>query len=129
MARRALGNLTKVIEDTRAVWTRRWLEDLIADLRFAVRTFGRKPGTTALIILQSWRSARALIRRSSSLVNAVLIRPLPYPDAGKVMTVWSYNRHRGFNTEQVSPADYMRTGEHAITSSARWRHQWTRCTR
>lgn len=42
-ARRALGNLTRVTEDTRAVWTVPWFEDLVADLRFAARTFLRNP--------------------------------------------------------------------------------------
>ena len=50
-ARRVLGNVTTIIENTRAVWTRRWLEDLVADWRFAVRTFRRQPGATALIVL------------------------------------------------------------------------------
>ena len=104
-ARRALGNMTTVMENTRAVWTRQWLEDLMADLRFAVRTFGRKPGATVLIILilALGTGANTAI---FSLVNTVLIKPLPYRDAGRVMTVWNFDRQRGFNTEQVSPPDY-----------------------
>ena len=87
------------------MWTPRWLEDFIADLRFAVRTFGRKPGVTALIvlILALGTGANTSI---FSVVNAVLIKPLPYREAGQVMTVWSYSRQRGFDTEQISPMDY-----------------------
>lgn len=104
-ARRSLGNVTTIIENTRAVWTRRWLEDLVADLRFAVRTFGRQPGATALIvlILALGTGANTAI---FSVVNAILIRPLPYRDADRVMTVWNYDQQRGFHTEQVSPPDY-----------------------
>jgi len=104
-ARRALGNVTQVMEDARAVWTHRWLEDLIADLRFAARAFRRKPGVTALIILilSLGTGANTAI---FSVVNAVLISPLPYHDATRIMTVWSNNRQRGFDTEQVSAPDY-----------------------
>jgi hypothetical protein len=118
-ARRALGNLTGVMEDTRAVWTLRWLEDLTADLRFAVRTFARKPAVTALIvlILALGTGANTAI---FSVVNAVLIKPLPYRDASQVMTVWNYNRPRGFDTEQVSPADYAdwRARNHVFSEMA-----------
>ena len=87
-ARRALGNLTKVREETRAVWTPQWLEDLMADLRFAIRTFGRKPEVTALIvlILALGTGANTAIL---SVANVVLIEPLPYRDAGQLMTVWN----------------------------------------
>ncbi len=118
-ARRALGNVTQILEDTRAVWTRRWLEDLIADLRFALRTFRRKPGITALIvlILSLGTGANTAI---FSLVSAVLIKPLPYGDAARIMTVWSYNRQRGLNTEQVSAPDYddWRTRNHVFSEMA-----------
>lgn len=104
-ARRALGNVTNAMEDTRAVWRWAWLDALGADTRFAVRTFNKRPGLTALIvlILALGTGANTAI---FSVVNAVLIRPLPYRDAGRIMTVWNYNRQRRFNTETVSFPDY-----------------------
>jgi predicted permease len=104
-ARRAFGNVTRIAEDTRAVWTFRWLEDLIGDLRFAMRTFRRKPGIAVLIvlILALGTGANTAI---FSVVNTVLVKPLPYQDASRVITIWNYNRQRGFDTEQVSPPDY-----------------------
>jgi putative ABC transport system permease protein len=41
-----------------------------------------------------------------SVVNTVLLRPLPYQDAARLVTVWGYNRTRGLNTDQVSPLDF-----------------------
>lgn len=118
-ARRAFGNLAKVAEDTRALWTRRWMEDLIADARFSLRLFARKPGATLLIVLllALGTGANTAI---FSVVNAVLIKPLPYREAVRLLTVWNYNRQRGFDTEQVSPPDYAdwRARNHVFTDMA-----------
>src|SRR5579875_2329457 len=104
-ARRALGNLTNVMEDTRAVWRSAWFDALTADTRFAVRTLSKKPGITMLIvlILALGTGANTAI---FSVVNAVLLKPLPYRDARQIITVWNYNRQRGFDTEIVSFPDY-----------------------
>src|SRR5262249_55695946 len=41
-----------------------------------------------------------------TVVNAVLLRPLPYRDANRLVTVWSQNRTKGYDTDQVSPLDF-----------------------
>src|ERR1044071_5346245 len=42
-ARREFGSAARTTEDTRAVWQFAWLEDLLADLRYAARAFRRSP--------------------------------------------------------------------------------------
>ena len=118
-ARRALGNLTIVVEQTRAVWVCTWLEALMADTRYAVRTFSRKPALTALIVLILALGTGATTA-IFSVVNAVLIKPLPYRDPRQIMTVWSNNRQRGFNTEQVSWPDFIgwRARNHVFSEMA-----------
>ena len=118
-ARRALGNLTHVMEETRAVWVSAWLETLMADTRYALRTFRKKPTLTVLIVLMLALGTGANTA-IFSLVNAVLIKPLPYRDASQILTVWSNNRQCGFNTEQVSLPDYMdwRARNHVFSDMA-----------
>lgn len=55
-----------------------------------------------------------------SVVNAVLIKPLPFRDARQIMTVWNCNRQRGFDTEMVSVPDYRdwRTRNHVFSEMA-----------
>src|SRR5580704_15318119 len=52
-AMRKFGNVTRVKEETREVWTFVWLEQLLQDFRFALRTLRKNPGfsLTAVVIL------------------------------------------------------------------------------
>ena len=53
VARRALGNVTLMREDSRRVWIAPWLESLWQDARYAIRTLGRQPlhAATSLAVL------------------------------------------------------------------------------
>ena len=96
---------------TRDVWGRRWLEDLVEDLRYGLRMLGKNPGfaCTAILTLALGIGANTA---TFSVVNTVLLRPLPYKEADHLVTVSGNNRARGFDTDQVSPLD-----------SADWRSQ------
>ena len=85
-ARRRLGNATLIRERTRDVWGWRWLDDLGRDARHAVRGLGRSPGfaaTVALALALGIGANTAMF----SVVYGMLIRPLPYPDAGAIVRI------------------------------------------
>src|SRR5579872_962687 len=85
-ARREFGSGSRVREDVRAAWQFQWLEDLFTDLRHAARTFRKSPAftLTALGCLALGIGANTLI---FSLVHAILLRSLPYPDADRIVMV------------------------------------------
>ena len=49
-ARREFGNPAKAREESRSAWQLTWIEDLLADLRYAARSFRRDPGFAATAV-------------------------------------------------------------------------------
>jgi putative ABC transport system permease protein len=80
--------------------------DLIQDLRYGVRLLLRSPGfaLAAIVSLALGIGANTAI---FSVVNTVLLRPLPYPDVDRVMMVWDSNPSRGWEQFSVSPGNFV----------------------
>ena len=78
---------------------------MYSDIRFALRMWRRRPvlAVAAILTLALGIGANTAI---FSVVNTVLLRPLPYKDADRLVMVRSYNRSRGFNADLVSPLDF-----------------------
>ena len=85
-ARRKLGNATLIRERTRDVWGWGWLDDLVRDVRQAVRGLLRSPGFAATVVLVLALGIGANTAMFS-IVYGMLIRTLPYPDGERIVRV------------------------------------------
>lgn len=76
-----------------------------SDLRLATRSLGRSPGFTALVVL----TLTAGIGAATSIftvVDATLLRPLPFAEPQELAVVWQTDRATGTMREAASTADY-----------------------
>jgi len=81
--------------------------DLLAhDVRLAVRGLSRNPGFTAVVVITLALGIGATTA-IFSVVNSVLIRPLPFRDAGTLVVVWENDRETGSVREAGSWPDYL----------------------
>jgi putative ABC transport system permease protein len=70
------------------------MSDFLQDLRYGLRSFRRTPGFTLVAVLTLALGIGATTA-IFSVVNAVVLRPLPYPDADRISMVWMDNRRMG----------------------------------
>ena len=84
--RARFGNTLQLREHSRDVWGWGWLDDIARDLRLAVRGLRRTP-TFTIAATASLALGFALAAVTVSVVNAYLIRSLPYPDARRLYHV------------------------------------------
>ncbi|HET7219691.1 MAG TPA: ABC transporter permease [Vicinamibacterales bacterium] len=91
---RRFGNPLRMREDAHAVWGWTWLDDLGRDVRYAARTLLRTPGFTAVVIV-SLALATGATTAIFSIVNSVLLRPLPFAQPDRLVQVYEIHRTGG----------------------------------
>src|SRR5215467_12780628 len=89
-ARRRFGGVAQHTEELRDVRGGRTMENLLQDARYALRLGRRFPAFTAIVLLTLGISIGANTA-IFSVVNATLLRPLSYPDAGRLAILYSQN--------------------------------------
>ncbi|HEY7499008.1 MAG TPA: ABC transporter permease, partial [Vicinamibacterales bacterium] len=106
-AARQFGNVTALKEQTRDMWTFPSFESLVQDLRYAVRTLRRAPAfaCVAVLVLAIGIGATTAM---FSLVDAMLVRGLPYPQADRlVVLIGNVQRAGGVERRGNSYPDHV----------------------
>jgi putative ABC transport system permease protein len=111
-ARREFGNVGLLMEDSRSAWGWRWAENFVQDLRFAGRAF-RRDWTSSVAAVTALALGTGLAIAIFTIVNAVLLQPLPYKDPDRLVMVWAVNKQLGWDQEKISGPemlDWQRSG-------------------
>ncbi len=85
---------------------------LFRDLRQALRVIRKTPVVTAIAVV-SLALGIAACATIFSLVNSFLLRPLPYPDADRLVMVWENPRAQADDSAPVAPANFFDWRERA----------------
>ncbi|MFZ0522391.1 MAG: ABC transporter permease [Candidatus Acidiferrales bacterium] len=92
------------------------------DLRYGARMLRRNPGfaAVAILTLAIGIGANVVI---FSIVNGVLLKPLPFPDSGRVVTIWETDANRNITRGTASAAEFLdwRDMNHVFQEISAWR--------
>jgi predicted permease len=121
-ARKDFGNAAMVRESVREVWTWGFAERLIEDVRYALRTMRRQPGFSAVAVatLALGIGATTAI---FSVVNSVLLCPLPFPGADRIVALFATSPKKNIYRDTTSFPDFLdwQKQSHAFAAVAAYR--------
>ncbi len=127
-ALRLFGNPTLLREESQSTWSWNWLEALLRDARYGVRTLGRSPSfsLTAILVMALGIGATTSL---FTVVRSVLLKPLPFRDSDKLVMLYEHFRQgdKNFPYNVVAPADFhdWRTQTHGFEDMGAW--AWWGC--
>src|SRR5690349_2335196 len=97
-ALRKFGNITQTQEVTRHIWISVWFDQLVQDLRFALRTLRKAPGFTVAAVL-TLALGIGVNTSIFSLLYSLVLRPLPVKDPASIVSI--YQQFRGHYSRGV----------------------------
>ncbi len=106
-ALRKFGNISQAKEDTRAVWSVVWLEQLWQDARYGLRTLRKNPGFTAVAVLTLALGIGANTA-IFSVVNGILLAPLPYASWSRLVNVGGLDSYPEIREVQGQSSAFQR---------------------
>ena len=119
-AMRELGNVPLIEDVTRGLWGGVWLERVVQDVRYALRQLRRAPGFAVTVVMTLALGLGATVAMYT-VVDRVMLRPLPYRDAGSLVQVSEVGKDgtRGWGNAFLDIAEWQ-ARSHGLASIAYW---------
>ncbi len=111
-AKRAFGNMAMIQEDVRESWGWAGLERFADDVRLGLRMLRKTPVWTAVVVA-TLALGVGLSTAIFSVVYGVLLQPLPYPNADRLVAIWPTANRAGYARFSVSAALWLEWRKHA----------------
>jgi putative ABC transport system permease protein len=104
-ASREFGGVEQVKEECRDTRRANYLENLLKDVRYGFRMLRKSPSFTffAVAVLALGIAANSAI---FSIADAILVRPLPYRDANRLVMIWEDSSAYGFPKDTPAPGNF-----------------------
>jgi len=106
-----LGSLVLVEENARAAWGWTRLEQLVRDASYGLRQIRRNPAFSAIAIATLALGIGGITAMFSAF-DAVLIRPLPYADADRLVMIWDDMTGERRSGHSPAPAEWLEWRRH-----------------
>lgn len=121
-ALRAIGGISQFQEECRDMRRVSLLENLLQDFRYAFRGIAKNPSFAVIAVLTlalGIGASMAIV----TLIRSVMLRPLPFPDADRLVVLFATNPARGLFHDTTSFPDFLdwRGQSHDFTGMAAWR--------
>jgi putative ABC transport system permease protein len=118
-ARIELGGIEQVKEEVRDARIGNWLRSVLSDCRYGLRQLRKNPGATAVMIF-TLALAIGATTAIFSVVYGVLLRPLPYTDASRIMAVFEVNSQGGWSRLADPNFDDFRDQNRSLQAIAKY---------
>src|SRR6185437_1093016 len=105
-ALRAFGNPTLLREQVRENWSWNQMESLLRDLRYGTRTLARTPGFSVIVVVVMALGIGATVALFT-VVHSVLLKPLPLPDADRLVRAYEADTVLKFQDNWVAGGTFQ----------------------
>src|ERR1043165_2457303 len=97
------------------------MDNLLQDIRFGFRNLFRSPGFTITAVLALGLGIGA-VTAIFSVLDGIVLRPLPFKDPGRLVTLWETNLSKSLDHEPLSPVNFVdyRSRNKSFSDATAW---------
>jgi len=111
-AKRSFGNISRIREETRESWGWMEVERLAGDFRHGLRMLRKAPLWTAVVVA-TLALGIGLSTAIFGVVYGVVLKPLPYPQADRLMAIWNSAPVAAYQRYNVNGVNWLTWREHS----------------